>query len=88
MSNPFFFRFFGLFLKGFFNALRTELTAYPGIIISNICPGPVQSSIVKNALTEEVTKVNIYIGDDYQLCICYFTLCLGVFVLESLLDYS
>ncbi|XP_058511444.1 dehydrogenase/reductase SDR family member 7 [Ochotona princeps] len=44
-------------LRGFFNALRTELTAYPGIIISNICPGPVQSSIVKNALTEEVTKI-------------------------------
>ncbi|KAK2489766.1 hypothetical protein MC885_013823 [Smutsia gigantea] len=41
---------------GFFNSLRTELTAYPGIIVSNICPGPVQSDIVKNALTEEVSK--------------------------------
>ncbi|XP_037688524.1 dehydrogenase/reductase SDR family member 7 [Choloepus didactylus] len=43
-------------LRGFFNSLRTELAAYPGITISNICPGPVQSNIVKNALTEEVTK--------------------------------
>ncbi|XP_014720126.1 dehydrogenase/reductase SDR family member 7 [Equus asinus] len=43
-------------LRGFFNGLRTELATYPGIIISNICPGPVQSNIVHNALTEEVTK--------------------------------
>lgn len=43
-------------LRGFFNALRTELYAYPGIVISNICPGPVQSNIVKNSITEEVTK--------------------------------
>ncbi|KAG5206766.1 hypothetical protein R6Z07F_008636 [Ovis aries] len=43
-------------LRGFFNTLRTELATYPGITISNICPGPVQSNIVKNALTEEVTK--------------------------------
>uniref|UniRef100_A0A8C2EGH9 Uncharacterized protein n=1 Tax=Cyprinus carpio TaxID=7962 RepID=A0A8C2EGH9_CYPCA len=40
-------------LRGFFNTLRTELATYPGITISNICPGPVQSNIVKNALTEE-----------------------------------
>ncbi|XP_049753793.1 dehydrogenase/reductase SDR family member 7 isoform X2 [Elephas maximus indicus] len=44
------------FGKGFFNGLRSELGAYPGITISNICPGPVQSNIVKNALTEEVMK--------------------------------
>ncbi|KAF5922785.1 hypothetical protein HPG69_013130 [Diceros bicornis minor] len=44
-------------LRGFFNSLRTELTAYPGIIVSNICPGPVQSNIVNNALKEEVTKI-------------------------------
>ncbi|XP_037359354.1 dehydrogenase/reductase SDR family member 7 isoform X3 [Talpa occidentalis] len=50
-------------LRGFFNALRTELTAYPGIVISNICPGPVQSNIVKNALTEEVTKAVSNDGD-------------------------
>ncbi|XP_023989188.1 dehydrogenase/reductase SDR family member 7 [Physeter macrocephalus] len=43
-------------LQGFFNTLRIELATYPGIIVSNICPGPVQSNIVKNALTEEVTK--------------------------------
>ncbi|XP_008047947.1 dehydrogenase/reductase SDR family member 7 isoform X1 [Carlito syrichta] len=43
-------------LRGFFNGLRTELATYPGITVSNICPGPVQSDIVKNALTEEVTK--------------------------------
>uniref|UniRef100_A0A8C0A809 Dehydrogenase/reductase 7 n=1 Tax=Bos mutus grunniens TaxID=30521 RepID=A0A8C0A809_BOSMU len=43
-------------LRGFFNTLRSELATYPGITISNICPGPVQSNIVKNALTEEVTK--------------------------------
>ncbi|XP_003794470.1 dehydrogenase/reductase SDR family member 7 [Otolemur garnettii] len=44
-------------LRGFFNGLGTELYATcPGITVSNICPGPVQSDIVKNALTEEVTK--------------------------------
>lgn len=43
-------------LRGFFNGLRTELTSYPGIVVSNVCPGPVQSNIVKNALTTEVTK--------------------------------
>lgn len=40
----------------FFNTLRTELATYPGITVSNVCPGPVKSNIVKNALTEEVTK--------------------------------
>ncbi|XP_004698683.2 dehydrogenase/reductase SDR family member 7 [Echinops telfairi] len=42
-------------LRGFFNSLRIELAAYyPGIIISSIYPGPVQSNIVKNAITEDL----------------------------------
>ncbi|XP_044773704.1 dehydrogenase/reductase SDR family member 7 isoform X2 [Neomonachus schauinslandi] len=44
------------FGKGFFNCLRAELATYPGIVISNICPGPVQSNIVKNSLFEDVQK--------------------------------
>ncbi|XP_021057077.1 dehydrogenase/reductase SDR family member 7 [Mus pahari] len=43
-------------LRGFFNALLSELGQYPGITLCNIYPGPVQSDIVKNALTEEVNK--------------------------------
>ncbi|XP_036988319.2 dehydrogenase/reductase SDR family member 7 [Artibeus jamaicensis] len=43
-------------LRGFFNSLRAELVEYPGIIVSNIFPGPVQSNIVKNALSNDVTK--------------------------------
>ncbi|OBS57490.1 hypothetical protein A6R68_11381 [Neotoma lepida] len=43
-------------LRGFFSALQCELIDYPGITFCNVYPGPVQSSIVKNALTEEVTK--------------------------------
>ncbi|XP_053191646.1 dehydrogenase/reductase SDR family member 7 [Scomber japonicus] len=43
-------------LQGFFNSLRTELTDYPKILISTVCPGPVQSQIVHNAFTEEVNK--------------------------------
>ncbi|XP_062037642.1 dehydrogenase/reductase SDR family member 7 [Lepus europaeus] len=50
-------------LRGFLNALRTELVDYPGIIVSNIYPGPVQSNIVKNALTEELTKTIENEGD-------------------------
>ncbi|XP_012580114.1 PREDICTED: dehydrogenase/reductase SDR family member 7 isoform X2 [Condylura cristata] len=50
-------------LRGFFNALRAELASYPGIVISNICPGPVQSNIVKNSFTEEVTKIVHNDGD-------------------------
>ncbi|XP_036062265.1 dehydrogenase/reductase SDR family member 7-like [Onychomys torridus] len=42
--------------QGFFNALQCELIKYPGITFCNVYPGPVQSDIVKNALTEEVTK--------------------------------
>uniref|UniRef100_A0A8C9QB60 Dehydrogenase/reductase SDR family member 7 n=1 Tax=Spermophilus dauricus TaxID=99837 RepID=A0A8C9QB60_SPEDA len=43
-------------LRGFIHSLQIELTKHPGIIVSNICPGPVHSNIRKNALTEEVTK--------------------------------
>uniref|UniRef100_A0A0P6K8I4 Dehydrogenase/reductase SDR family member 7 n=1 Tax=Heterocephalus glaber TaxID=10181 RepID=A0A0P6K8I4_HETGA len=43
-------------LRGFFHSLRIELVEYPGIVVSNICPGPVQSQVVSNALGEEVTK--------------------------------
>ncbi|XP_036625455.1 dehydrogenase/reductase SDR family member 7 [Trichosurus vulpecula] len=43
-------------LHGFFNSLRGELVMYPDITIMNICPGPVQSNIVQNAFTEEVSK--------------------------------
>ncbi|XP_029982669.1 dehydrogenase/reductase SDR family member 7 [Sphaeramia orbicularis] len=43
-------------LQGFFNSLRTELTDYPKILISTVCPGPVQSKIVHNAFTEELNK--------------------------------
>ncbi|KAM7375864.1 hypothetical protein PAMP_005630 [Pampus punctatissimus] len=43
-------------LQGFFNSLRTELTDYPKILISTVCPGPVKSQIVHNAFTEELNK--------------------------------
>lgn len=43
-------------LQGFFNSLRTELTDYPNILISTVCPGPVQSKIVDNAFTEVLNK--------------------------------
>ncbi|XP_024423843.2 dehydrogenase/reductase SDR family member 7 [Desmodus rotundus] len=43
-------------LRGFFNSLRIELLEYPGIVVSNVFPGPVQSNIVKNALTSDVTQ--------------------------------
>lgn len=42
----------------FFNGLRTELATYPGIVISNVFPGPVQSNIVKNALTSDATQAS------------------------------
>uniref|UniRef100_A0ABI7ZCS0 Dehydrogenase/reductase 7 n=1 Tax=Felis catus TaxID=9685 RepID=A0ABI7ZCS0_FELCA len=55
-------------LRGFFNCLRTELATYPGIVVSNICPGPVQSNIVKNALSEEVTKsVGIDVAQSHKM---------------------
>ncbi|CAB1335270.1 unnamed protein product, partial [Coregonus sp. 'balchen'] len=50
-------------LQGFFNSLRTELTEYPRILISTVCPGPVQSQIVQNAFTEEVGKAIPTAGD-------------------------
>ncbi|XP_066198660.1 dehydrogenase/reductase SDR family member 7 [Saccopteryx leptura] len=50
-------------LRGFFNGLRSELTTYPDIVISNICPGPVQSDIVKNSITNDVTKALGNAGD-------------------------
>ncbi|KAA0718075.1 Dehydrogenase/reductase SDR family member 7 [Triplophysa tibetana] len=43
-------------VQGFFKCLRTELTDYPNITISTICPGPVISSIVHNAFTEQLEK--------------------------------
>ncbi|XP_033616523.1 dehydrogenase/reductase SDR family member 7-like, partial [Fukomys damarensis] len=42
---------------GFFNSLRTELAEYPGIVVSTVCPGPVHSRVVENAMAEDVTKV-------------------------------
>lgn len=45
-------------LHGFFSSLNAELFEYPNINIVNICPGPVQSSIVKNAFHEDVSKVS------------------------------
>ncbi|XP_051946094.1 dehydrogenase/reductase SDR family member 7-like [Xyrauchen texanus] len=50
-------------VQGFFNCLRTELTDYPHITISTICPGPVISSIVQNAFTEELGKPVTSSGD-------------------------
>nr|XP_009935082.1 PREDICTED: dehydrogenase/reductase SDR family member 7 [Opisthocomus hoazin] len=43
-------------LQGFFNSLRTELTDYPEINITVICPGPVQSQIIQNVFTENLAK--------------------------------
>ncbi|XP_070606746.1 dehydrogenase/reductase SDR family member 7 [Erythrolamprus reginae] len=50
-------------LQGFFNSLRPELVDYPEISIINICPGPVQSQIIQNVFTEEISKVNESVGD-------------------------
>ncbi|XP_029900466.1 dehydrogenase/reductase SDR family member 7 [Myripristis murdjan] len=55
-------------LQGFFNALRTELTDYPHILISTVCPGPVQSQIVQNAFTEELDMPVTRVGDqEYKM---------------------
>ncbi|KAM8921145.1 dehydrogenase/reductase SDR family member 7 [Pelodytes ibericus] len=43
-------------LHGFFNSLRTELGSYPDIIISLVCPGPVQSKVVENAFSNKVSE--------------------------------
>uniref|UniRef100_A0A8C8R9J8 Dehydrogenase/reductase 7 n=1 Tax=Pelusios castaneus TaxID=367368 RepID=A0A8C8R9J8_9SAUR len=50
-------------LQGFFNSLRPELGEYPEIVITNICPGPVQSKIIHNVFTEELSKTLENIGD-------------------------
>ncbi|XP_017273589.1 dehydrogenase/reductase SDR family member 7 [Kryptolebias marmoratus] len=49
-------------LQGFFNSLRTELTDFPKILISTVCPGPVQSQIVNNAFTEELNRPLATVG--------------------------
>ncbi|XP_058847918.1 dehydrogenase/reductase SDR family member 7-like isoform X1 [Acipenser ruthenus] len=43
-------------LQGFFNSLRSELADFPEITISSVCPGPVQSQILKNAFTGDLGK--------------------------------
>ncbi|XP_067098878.1 dehydrogenase/reductase SDR family member 7 isoform X2 [Osmerus mordax] len=43
-------------LQGFFNSLRTELSDHPKILISTVCPGPVQSQVVQNAFTHTLEK--------------------------------
>ncbi|KAL3968927.1 chromatin accessibility complex protein 1 [Sarotherodon galilaeus] len=49
-------------LQGFFNSLRPELTDYPKILISMVCPGPVQSQIISNVFTEELNKPVATVG--------------------------
>ncbi|XP_062325584.1 dehydrogenase/reductase SDR family member 7 [Osmerus eperlanus] len=51
-------------LQGFFNSLRTELSDHPKILISTVCPGPVQSQVVHNAFTHTLEKsVSTAAGD-------------------------
>ncbi|XP_069495007.1 dehydrogenase/reductase SDR family member 7 isoform X2 [Ambystoma mexicanum] len=54
-------------LQGFFNSLRIELGEYPEITVSTICPGPVQSKIVDNALTEEIHKTPMSTDQSYKM---------------------
>ncbi|KAJ0008962.1 hypothetical protein NQD34_016377 [Periophthalmus magnuspinnatus] len=55
-------------LQGFFNSLRAELTDYPNILISTVCPGPVQSKIVDNAFTEDLNKrVHTVGGQEHKM---------------------
>lgn len=55
-------------LQGFFNSLRTELTDFPKILISTVCPGPVQSKIVDNAFTEALDKpVSTVASQEYKM---------------------
>ncbi|XP_070836035.1 dehydrogenase/reductase SDR family member 7 [Chaetodon trifascialis] len=55
-------------LQGFFNCLRTELTDFPNILVSTVCPGPVQSQIVHNAFTEELNKPVATVGSqEYKM---------------------
>ncbi|CAL1575127.1 unnamed protein product [Knipowitschia caucasica] len=56
-------------LQGFFNSLRTELTDYPNILVSTVCPGPVQSKIVDNAFTEALHKPVPTVGSqEHKMC--------------------
>lgn len=59
-----------LFFQGFFNSLRTELTDYPEISVINICPGPVQSNIIQNVFTENLSKVRTQLCCDKSNCCC------------------
>ncbi|XP_008305852.1 dehydrogenase/reductase SDR family member 7 [Cynoglossus semilaevis] len=43
-------------LQGFFKSLQFELSEYPNIFISTVCPGPVMSQIVQNAFTVDLNK--------------------------------
>lgn len=54
-------------LQGFFNSLRLELYDYPDIMITNLCPGPVQSKIVDNSFAEEVTKTSERTDQSYKM---------------------
>ncbi|KAJ1107730.1 hypothetical protein NDU88_005119 [Pleurodeles waltl] len=54
-------------LQGFFNSLRIELYDYPDIMITNVCPGPVQSKVVDNAFTEEVNKTPDRTDQSYKM---------------------
>uniref|UniRef100_A0A8C4QKZ4 Dehydrogenase/reductase (SDR family) member 7 n=1 Tax=Eptatretus burgeri TaxID=7764 RepID=A0A8C4QKZ4_EPTBU len=47
-------------LMGLCNSLQIELGHQSGIKILSVCPGPVQSNIVKNAFTEELGKLAPY----------------------------
>lgn len=47
---------------------------YPGITLCNVYPGPVQSDIVKNALTEELSKVKILEGEKLNPLLATFAL--------------
>lgn len=64
-------------LRGFFNSLHGELGKYPGITLCNVYPGPVQSDIVKNALTEEVMKVKNLGGDPSYVSFVMCVRCLS-----------
>nr|XP_057946170.1 dehydrogenase/reductase SDR family member 7 isoform X2 [Doryrhamphus excisus] len=50
-------------LQGFFKSLQAELYDYPNIFISTVCPGPVQSFIVHNAIRENLHKPVTSAGD-------------------------
>ncbi|XP_076002270.1 dehydrogenase/reductase SDR family member 7-like [Genypterus blacodes] len=55
-------------LQGFFNSVRSELHKYPNILISMVCPGPVQSMIIHNAFTEELNKpLGTAVNQDFKM---------------------